>query len=112
MKQRWTSSFSLFFLIVVAMATSHCGGIVPSQSSAKRSVSHYLDSYAHKYPDSEFGKGRVKNVDVYNVTYMQRGYADVITFITLDDGATSQASFTLKKQPMGWKVDSWEVVQR
>ena len=90
---------------------SACARIVPTESSAQRNVSHFLTHYGKTYPESRVGKGKVKSVEVYEITHLQRRYANVTVFLTLESGEITQAAFTLKKEPFGWKVDSWELLR-
>ena len=105
--------FALLFLTLWIGATlAGCVRIVPAQTSAKKDITGFLKRYSKKYPDSEVGKGKIKAVEIYQIEPVQRGVANVVAFLTLESGEITQAAFTLKTQPFGWVVDSWELLSR
>lgn len=68
--------------------------------------------YAKKYPESEFGKHPISKVEVQEIAQIKKGYAEAQAFFTVEEMGIYEGSFTLRREPLGWEVKSWEIEGR
>lgn len=98
-------------LAICLLALSACGGVLPAPSSAEKAVSHHLERYAKKYPASAMAAKKIQKIDVYSLNQEKRGYASATAFLTTPESEVYQAQFVLKREPFGWRVSAWEILQ-
>lgn len=101
----------ILVLFLLLASISHCGGAVPPQASTEKSIIHYMASYGKKFPGSAFAENRITKVDLYSLSAIKKNYASAVVFLTGEKGGLYQAAFTLKHEPFGWKVASFEILQ-
>lgn len=101
------------FVVAVVLGFGACHGTLamPSPDGSKRAIGRYLKHYAKKYPESELGRHPLEKVEIYELTLDKKGHAEVAAFFSLRDQGLYQAAFTLKHEPLRWKVVSWEILQ-
>lgn len=98
-------------VLILVMAVGACAGTMPSAKTSQRAITRHLHHYAKKFPKSDLGQHRLEKVELYDQALDKRNHVNAIAFFTLADQGLYQAAFTLKHEPLGWTVLSWEILQ-
>lgn len=107
MKNRYLVLFfglSFFFI-------SACGGRVVKSEAASKKTASFLKKYAKEYPLSPFGQSAVAKVEVNSIEQVALNWSQADVFVELKNNQIARVLIDFKRRPpLGWKVDSWEVV--
>ena len=101
------SSLAIVLLLATPLAFGGCAR-QPSQKKSASIIQHFFNKYGKKYPNTIYGKGRVKEVQITNQQEIHRGLVAVESFVTLGDGNVERVHATLENGPLGWHFVSWE----
>ena len=81
---------------------------VPSATSAHHLVKKHFDRYGKKYTLTDFGKFAVDKVEIIEIRELQKGIAEIMAFVILDEnGGVYKVRATVIKKVI-WKIESWE----
>ncbi len=98
------------FLFVLLTA---CGGRTPSNVKSSHLAEKYFQKYAKKYPTTEFAADKISSAETQELRELQKNLATSLTVIKLQNGNEIPVLLTLlRKAPTGWRITSWEKVQR
>lgn len=86
-------------------------GRVPSVKSAQKIIVSYFKSYGKKYPDTDFARSNIDQIQINGVQEIHFQKALVDTFMNLNNNKILRVLVTLETRfPTGWRVTSWEVL--
>jgi hypothetical protein len=97
-------------LLLALLALSTSCAREPSTKRSTKILRHHFKKYAKKYPDTEYGRHGVTEVEVTGQNEIHKHLVAVESFITLGDGSVQRIYATVEKGPMGWRFVSWEKV--
>jgi type IV secretory pathway component VirB8 len=93
--------------IALALCFTACARM-PSTAKSAKVIKKYFNKYGKKYPDTEYGKNRVQEVEITDRQEIHKHFVAVESFVTLKDGTIRRIYATLEKGPLGWRFVSWE----
>lgn len=94
---------ALIFLILSA-----CSGRLPKAKTAGHVIDHYFHKYGREFKTSDFGKGKVEKVDVFEMEELHKNLAAVTAEVKFSDGPSYMVRCVLEKKSFGWRFVSWE----
>ena len=97
----------LALALMTAMFFASCARLPTTVSTSGLTKSHFK-KYGKKFPDTIYGKNKVKDVEVTSTKEVHKGLAAVEMFITLSDGSVQRIHATIERKPTGWRFVSWE----
>lgn len=102
---------SLLCLVLILSLMVGCAGRTPSPKTAQSTAKSFFKSYAHKFPDSNFGHKNVQNVTISQVEEVSHNFALVDSVVDFADGHQGRSLLRMQnKFPRGWRVVSWEML--
>ena len=103
---------TLALLLIFAFAQVGCGTRTPSQAKTARIAKGFFNKYGKKYKETEFGQGKVSQVEVKEVRELQKNVSTSFMLVKMDTGSEIPIIMTLIRKPIsGWKTTSWEIVR-
>lgn len=100
-------------LSLLLVLLSACGARTPSKVKTSHLAEKYFHKYAKKYPTTEFASDKIISAETQEVRELQKNLATSLTMIKLQNGSEISVLLTLlRKAPAGWRITSWEKVQR
>lgn len=101
--------FSIFLLVILCV--SSCGARLPGPKTARSSALSYFKSYGSKYGTTPFGHKNVSNVTINTIEEISYQFAFVDAIVEFVDGHAARVLIRMNKRfPLGWKVNSWEML--
>ena len=97
-------------VLIPALPFLSCGERLPSPRSAERIITRHFHSYGKKFKESDFGKHKLERVEVREIREMQKGMAEVESYLTLKEGPVYWVRVSLRKKTLGWKYLAWETL--
>ena len=94
-------------LVAIALCCSACARMPKPKRSASL-IQHHFNWYGKKYPDTVYGKTKVKSVEITGQQEIHKNLVAVEAFITLSDDAIQRIHATIEKGPLYWRFVSWE----
>ena len=99
-------------LLLFAFVQIGCGARTPSQAKTANIAKRYFHKYGKKYKDTEFGQGKVSQVEVKEVRELQKNVSTSFLLVKMDTGSEIPVIMTLTRKPVtGWRTTSWEIAR-
>lgn len=89
-----------------------CTSSIPSAKTAQSVAEGYFRSYGARYHTSPFAGKNLARVTINQVEEISYQNAQVDALANLKDGHVIRVLIKMEnKLPMGWRVDSWEILE-
>lgn len=97
--------FACFFGFLILFGCAHR---LPKENSAGKIIERHFHKYGKKFKETDFGKYKVKDVQVIDISEIHKNMAAVTANVILNEGPTPRVRCVLEKKPLGWRFISWE----
>jgi hypothetical protein len=80
----------------------------PEVKVAERKIHKFFLKYGKEYPETEYGKNPVSDVDISTQEEIHKNLIASEAYLSLTGGDMQKVSVTLERRFIRWKVISWE----
>jgi hypothetical protein len=99
--------------LMIIFSVCSCASRLPKDGSAKNAIQSYFSKYGKRYPDSDFGRHKIDDVEITGKKELQKELVFVEAYVSLDEGTVVyKINATLLKKTLFWKLVSWENIGR